>query len=86
MISGRKKKKEKKEKRAGAVPLVRLWDATKINKESRPAKGEGDGGVSWRARRREMKVGTLSHSCQQFLMQTLLLIGRASQVLPPKPF
>lgn len=85
MIRGRKKG-EKKEKRAGAVPLVRLWDATKINKESRPAKGEGDGGVSWRARRREMKVGTLSHSCQQFLMQTLLLIGRASQVLPPKPF
>lgn len=30
-----------------------------------------------------MKVGTLSHSCQQFLMQTLLLIGRAGQVLPP---
>lgn len=30
-----------------------------------------------------MKVGTLSHSCQQFLMQTLLLIGRANQVVPP---
>lgn len=84
MISGRKKgKKKRKASGWGAVPLVRLWDATKINKESRPAKGEGDGGVSWRARRREMKVGTLSHSCQQFLMQTLLLIGRASQVLPP---
>lgn len=84
MISGRKKgKKKRKAGGWGAVPLVRLWDATKINKESRPAKGEGDGGVSWRARRREMKVGTLSHSCQQFLMQTLLLIGRASQVLPP---
>lgn len=34
----------------GAVPLVGLWDATKINKESRPAEGEGDGEVSRRAR------------------------------------
>lgn len=50
-----------------------------INKESRSEKGEG----SWRARHREMKVGTLSHSCQQFLMQTSRLIGRAGQVLPP---
>lgn len=64
----------------------RLWDATEINKESRSAKGEGDGEVSWRARQREMKVGTLSHSCQQFLMQTLLLIGRDDQVVPPKNF
>lgn len=71
---------------AGAVPWVRLWDATKINKESRSAKGEGDGEVSWRARQREMKVGTLSHSCQQFLMQTLLVIGRANQVSPTKLF
>lgn len=67
---------------AGAVPWARLWDATKINKESRPAKGEGDREVSWRARQHEMKVGTLSHSCQQFLMQTVLLIGRDEQVLP----
>lgn len=71
------------EKRLGAVPRVRLWDATKINKESRSVEGEGDGEVSLRARQREMKVGTLSHSCQQFLMQTLLLIGRANQVVPP---
>lgn len=34
------------EKRAGAVPRVRLWDATKINKESSSAEGEGDGEVS----------------------------------------
>lgn len=27
---------------AGAVPCVRLWVATEINKESRSAKGEGD--------------------------------------------
>lgn len=40
------------EKRVGAVPRVRLWDATKINKESRSAEGEGDGEVSERARQR----------------------------------
>lgn len=37
---------------AGAALWVGLWDATKINKESRSAKGEGDGEVSWRARLR----------------------------------
>lgn len=31
---------------AEAVFWVGLWDATKINKESRSAKGEGDGEVS----------------------------------------
>lgn len=41
-----------KKTRAGAVLWVGLWDATKINKESRSAKGEGDGEVSWRARQR----------------------------------
>lgn len=68
---------------AGAVVWVGPGDATKINKESRSAEGEGDAEVSRRARRREMKVGTLSHSCQQLLMQTLLLIGSAEQVPPP---
>lgn len=37
---------------SGAVLWVGLWDATKINKESRSAKGEGDGEVNWRARQR----------------------------------
>lgn len=37
---------------AGAVLGVELWDATKINKESRSEEGEGDGEVSWRARQR----------------------------------
>ena len=68
---------------AGAVPR-RLWDATRINKESRPAKGEGDGEVSCRARQHQMKVGTCSHSCQQVLMQTPLPIGRAEKARPPK--
>lgn len=53
---GRKREREEGREReregrlAGAVPPAGLWDATKINKESRPAKGEGDGEVSRRAR------------------------------------
>lgn len=44
------RKGEREGRLAGAVPPAGLWDATKINKESRPAKGEGDGEVSRRAR------------------------------------
>lgn len=47
---GSEEKDEGKKRQAGAAPPAGMWDATKINKESRPAEGEGDGEVSRRAR------------------------------------